>query len=539
MMSRHCLVQIVVPCSAMLVAGICVAQLGFEEGPWDGTATVDPIDTTNAVAIYACWDSVSHLLPDWWDDIWDTLEQHSVPTYFSEVSFNRHGFYADSFYGRTEDSAFTSQYNPHGTLGGGYDFTWDILTKADSLINFAEYDNDDDGVVDMALLMILRASGSSIPALLISGGTFPTNDTSVLGDTIVVRSSNGMAIFALSRSHGVGVTMHEYGHQLGLPDYYNFRNPVKGNALGSFEPMNAAGFHWRESPFNPWFRSDYPGGRGAFHWLEPVQITSSLFNQPIRDITTGEVYELVSDLVSVPADTGQRFLVSNHQRKSFWEYYWPAKGLMIWHVFDNANRSLRDSRRKIVDLEVPHGLWDWGFYPPDTIYPDTAYILSPNPLYGLDSLDVAAVTWPPEYGGLGSATCVYRAGIDSIFDAFSNPSSDEYNIDLLGDPVSIQDIASHLAVRNIYLDTEDTTVMRADLIVNRVESDVATATAENNARRWVLGRDGETMHLVYVSKGHIYYTTTDSNKVWLPAIPIGQGSYPSLGLDMSGEPAVV
>jgi hypothetical protein len=196
---------------------------------------------------------------------------------------------------------------------------------------------------------------------------------------------------------------------------------------------------------------------------------------------------------------------------------------VIWHVYDNPVGSRHDSRRKIVDLEAPHGLWDWDFGP-DTV-------TTPNPISGLDSLDVDST------GNIGSATCIYGTFFNPIpdLDAFTNPSSDEYN---QGTPVP-QNIASHIAVRKIYLDFGDTTKMRADLIVNQVESDVGTATGENNGRRWILGTDSTTMYLVYVSKGYIYYTTTDQNKIWLPAIPIGQGSYPSLSLDTSGNPGVV
>ncbi|MFQ5906108.1 MAG: YCF48-related protein, partial [bacterium] len=357
--------------------------------------------------------------------------------------------------------------------GGGWDFTWDILTRADSVIDFArpEYDADNDHVVDMVLLIITRFSGSSHPYLIMLEDSFPTTDTSGLGDTVYIWKRN-----ATVNLGGLGVVVHEYGHKLGLPDYYKFTIPDSGSALGSFEPMTGRGFHGRVSPFNPWFRSSYEGGQGPFGWLTLTTVTSSSYDQPIQDITSGEVYELVSDIPAEPLMEGQRFLVSNHQQKSFWEENWPAPGLMIWHVFDNdSTSSLQDSRRKIVDLEPPHGLWDWGS--------DTS-VTSSNPVGGLDSLDVAYVEWPEQYGGKGSPTCIYRTAIDSVFDAFSNPSSDEYNIDYLRDPVSIQDIASHIAVRNIHQGIGDT--VKADLIVNRVESDVGTATGRNNARRWIL-----------------------------------------------------
>ncbi|MFQ5906625.1 MAG: YCF48-related protein, partial [bacterium] len=410
---------------------------------------------------------------------------------------------------------------------GGHGFNWDVLTKADSVIDFADYDGDADSVVDMVFMMVPRFSGKSVASLYIEMPYFPTNDVSGSGDTIFVYSGNGTRNLIVSPSKAVGVPVHEYGHKLGLRDYYGFDLPVNGYALGSFEPMAAGGFYGRVSPFNPWFRSRYGVG---FDWLTPTQVSNTLMNEPIQDISTGEVYELVCDFASEDDMKGQSFFVSNHQKVSFWEEFWPARGLMVWHVFDNQRASFTDSRRKVVDLETPHGLWDWDF-DPDTI-------TSNNPVGGLDSLDVSAAadTWKTLHGGLGSPTCIYRANVDTTLDAFSNPSSDEYNS---GGPVPLQNIASHVAVRNIHRDTGDTSVMKADLIVNRVESDVGTATGKNSGKRWILGVDGDTMHLAYASKGYIYYTRTDSNKVWQPAVPVGEGSFPCLSLDTSGNPALV
>jgi M6 family metalloprotease-like protein len=416
-----------------------------------------------------------------------------------------------------------------------YDFTWDILTRADSLIDFADFDSDDDDTVDMVFLLVLGFSGYSRPLLWIRGDVFPTNDTSASGDTIRVTPSRGMTNKIVSEENVLALPIHEYGHLLGLPDYYWFNIPVRGSGLGSFEPMTARGFQGLPSPFNPWFRSDYAAGSNApFHWLTPVQVTSSLFSQPIQDITSGKVYELVSELVVDSVISGPRFLVTNHQRFSQWERNWPTKGLMIWHVFNDPNRSNSDSYRKTIDLEAPHGLWCW-----DTTSADT-HIVYPDPVHGLDSLDVAGVAWNPGDDGIGSATCIYRLGIDTAFDAFTNPSSDEYNPVTVGaETLFFQNIASHIAIRNFDTTGVDTFVVRADLIVNQVESDNAAATGQNNGRRWLLDPDETAMHLVYASKGRIYYTTTDSNKVWYPAIPIGEGSYPALDLENAGDPAVI
>lgn len=397
---------------------------------------------------------------------------------------------------------------------GGLLFYKDILKKADAEIDFSQYDKDNDCVVDFLFLINVNHNAwcgvNRLPT------AYFTNDSCSSGGKI--RVVRGIPLLPDNRDRSMFLVTHEYGHHLGLGDYYNFRIPVSGYGLGRFEVMGFPGFQGRPSPYNPWFRSNHVplhSGR-PLNWLKPTVVTSSLPNQPIQEISTsstGKIYLLDAD------QSGEKFLVSSHRKLSQWEQFWPDRGLMIWHVDDSLG-SYFQSLHKVVDLEAPHGLWDWDF---NTNTPST-----PNPISGLDSLDVSAVA------NLGSATCIFRDGINTTFDAFTNPSSDEYN-----DAPYPQNIASHIAVRNIHLDLGDTTVMRADLIVNRVESNVATATGENNGRRWILGQDGKTMHLVYVSKGYIYYTTTDSNKIWLPAIPIGQGSFPSLSLDTSGNPSVV
>jgi M6 family metalloprotease-like protein len=410
---------------------------------------------------------------------------------------------------------------------GGGDFTWNILVKADSLVDFSRYDSTYDNIVDMVFLFVMRFSGWSSASLTMPVPTFVTNDTSASGDTIIIYSGNGIASLIVSGPKLLTVPIHEYGHKLGLDDYYNFTQPESSWGLGNFEVMSrSVGFGNLPSPPNPWFRSGY--GSRPLQWLGLTRVNQSVADQPIRDVTYGETYELASDFQGEPLMAGQRFLVSNHQRKSHWEEDWPDVGLMVWHVYENSNGTTSgDTRKKRVDIEASHGLWDW-----DSVSHTPT---SPNPISGLDSLDVKR-SMPGDDGYVGSATCMYRAGVDSTFDAFTNPSSDEYHI---GGPIPLQDIASHVAVRDIHADSADPYIVRADLFVNRVESDEGTATAENNGRRWLLDPDGVTMHLVYASKGYIYYATTDSSKVWLPAIPIGVGAYPAMGMDASGNPAVV
>ena len=101
-------------CIALFVATSAAAQLGFEEEPWDGVVTVNPIDTTRGVAIYAAAADPPHdSLPPWWADVWDLNLDNSIPKYYSDNSFGKHGFLPSLM-----DETVLSALHTAGTPGG-------------------------------------------------------------------------------------------------------------------------------------------------------------------------------------------------------------------------------------------------------------------------------------------------------------------------------------------------------------------------------------------------------------------------------------
>ncbi len=179
----------------------------------------------------------------------------------------------------------------------------------------------------------------------------------------------------------------------------------------------------------------------------------------------------------------------------------------------------------------------WTYWP---IYPD--------PIFGFDSLDMAkghyganGGVWPPlgspYWRGFGSAGGFWDPPEYTRFDAFTNPSTNFY--DIWHGQVYPEWIHSHFALRNLHPDPIDNKILRADILLNYVQSDIATATSWNNARHIVSDATGN-LYMVYEAGGYVYFTKTKVNTmIWEPAYPIGKGNSPAIALDNNNVPNII
>lgn len=194
-----------------LVILLLSCTAGWGSLPWECgvdpnqelTPYVNPADTVVGVAIYAIWEArdTVYYLSDWWRAVWDTTKQYSVPRYFSDLSFGKHRVRADP-YGRADSTCFVSPY-PDTFDGGGKQFTRDILTRADSVIDFARYDADSDGYVDFVFLTICRTGGTSCYPLNLNDTAFVTSDTGLTDN----RSASTHGGVEARVSSGIPMTM--------------------------------------------------------------------------------------------------------------------------------------------------------------------------------------------------------------------------------------------------------------------------------------------------------------------------------------------
>lgn len=136
---------------------------------------------------------------------------------------------------------------------------------------------------------------------------------------------------------GIGTFVHEFGHVLGLPDYYNTDNPnVNTLEMWSVMDLGAYANNGRTPPLYSAYDRFYLG------YFTPQQVStpSNLTLYPLSQAVTtpantnNQAY-LMSEtthnlLGSTPNPT--EFFMIEYRKKNGWDAFLPDEGMLIWHI---------------------------------------------------------------------------------------------------------------------------------------------------------------------------------------------------------------
>jgi M6 family metalloprotease-like protein len=132
----------------------------------------------------------------------------------------------------------------------------------------------------------------------------------------------------------VGVTCHEFGHDLGLPDLYNVSSgaSVVGNwavmDLGNYN-TNATGVP-RPAHMSAWSKMQ-------LGWIEPIVINETNNNQGVHQVnqTTSQTNDSVCYLAEIDGEN-EYYLVENRNKTiGTFDEALPNRGILIWHIDDD------------------------------------------------------------------------------------------------------------------------------------------------------------------------------------------------------------
>lgn len=218
----------------------------------------------------------------------------------------------------------------------------DVVDLAAPHVNFANYDNDGDGVVE-AFVVIVAGSGGEVTgnANDIWSHKWGINPKTVDGVTV-------STYFMAPEDGRVGVMSHELGHLLmGWPDLYDTDYTSAGT--GRWDLM--AGGSWNGGGNTPAHPSAWC--KAKVGWVNPTVVHNSEVSATILPYSENpSVFKLP---VGAP-DSKEYFLVSNRQLTRF-DSNLPGPGLICEHCDENRTNNT-DETHYLVDIEQADGRRD-------------------------------------------------------------------------------------------------------------------------------------------------------------------------------------
>ncbi|MEW6606087.1 MAG: M6 family metalloprotease domain-containing protein [bacterium] len=333
-------------------------------------------------------------------------------------------YYCESSYGKLDIEGGISNwytannnYNNYIPEGKWAELIKETIEKANPDVNFAQYDKNNDGIVDI-LIVVHAGSGGE------EGGNDIWSHMSKLVPPVVV-DNKYITAYAMCPENGkIGVFSHEVGHLLGLPDLYDTDKNSEG--IGKWSLMSSG--NWLGSPYGVSPAHPDAWCKIQLGWVTPTTVTTNMDNVQIPQIETNPtIYKLWKS-----GQPGKEyFLVENRQKVGF-DSYLPGSGLLIYHVDE-----------KIKDYYLDSNEWNkHQWYPGLNPLPYNHYLVA---------VEQADGKWDLEKNiNRGDSGDIYYS--NRLFYNYSTPNSKDY-----------YDNLTYVAVTNI---SNSQSTMIADLWIN-------------------------------------------------------------------------
>jgi M6 family metalloprotease-like protein len=225
-------------------------------------------------------------------------------------------------------------------------------------IDFSKYDNNNDGTVDIVYMIFAGPDYAD---------TGNNNNIWSMSWEIYMDAEdytplilNGKKIFTYSCSSEmirgkyfttIGTFCHEFGHALGLRDYYNtayngYRHPLYWDIM-------AAGSNIEDGCAPPLFNA-YE--RSVLGWMKPTPLTSA----GSYTLMPNALSENYNSAYIIPTDRENEYYIFENRQKVGWDYALPHHGMLVWHIdydkqlwFDNI---INTTEHQHVDLVEAGGV---------------------------------------------------------------------------------------------------------------------------------------------------------------------------------------
>ena len=229
-------------------------------------------------------------------------------------------------------------------------------------IDFSQYDNDGDGNVDLVFMYYAgygEADSDDEDTIwphqweLSSAGMSLTLDGKTIDSYACTNELMGWGAYK-DQMCGIGTACHEFGHAMGLPDFYDTDYDTNDQAAAlyeAFSTMDGGGYN-NDGRTPPCFNIIERIMLGWVDEADALEEISQAGDYTLGPVTGNKAYKTLTD------QDGE-FFIYECRTDEGWDHYLPAFGMLVYRV-DRSSRVV-----KIENVgDVPASkLWsDWGTY---------------------------------------------------------------------------------------------------------------------------------------------------------------------------------
>lgn len=206
-------------------------------------------------------------------------------------------------------------------------------------VNFAEYDVDNDGYVDNVFIYYAgynEAEGGAANTVWPHRWTLANSNTKFNGK-IVYDYACTSELKGISGTNmcGIGTFCHEFGHVLGLPDYY-ITSGTSTHQTPSYWNIMDYGAYLNQGRTPPTYAAY---DRFFLNWLTPVELKTAQ-NVTLEPITKSNKAYIVTQNgnhnLNGANPTPVEFFTFENRQKTGWDAYLPGHGMLVSHIYYNA-----------------------------------------------------------------------------------------------------------------------------------------------------------------------------------------------------------
>ena len=258
----------------------------------------------------------------------------SVRDYFIDQSDGKYNPQFD-VYGPVTVSQKSSYYAGNDGTQYAYKMVIEACQALDNQVDFSLYDGDHDGFIDFVYVIYAgkgQADGGGSSTIwphqyyIYDGvGQTVTLDGKKLNNYACGGELNGSS----GRRYGIGTLCHEFGHVLGLPDYYDTNNSGYNNRYG-----RTPGW-WHIMDMGSYNNNGITPPNYAAHdkyflgWQTPTKLSNP---ENVVLPADGKTYRMLNQAGTYSATTTNTTYYFENRQQTGWDAYLPGHGLLVWKV---------------------------------------------------------------------------------------------------------------------------------------------------------------------------------------------------------------